>query len=74
MENYSKETFFINIGCELFAARKDFIIDSISINIQTEGTRLKYISGDRLLHIDQDKVEIYKIRIDTTVKPNRIKV
>jgi len=74
LENYSKDTFFINIGCELFAARKDFIIDSISINIQTDGSMLKYISNDRLLHIDQDKVEIYKIKIDTTLKPNRIKI
>ena len=34
ISNYSRDTFLLNMGCEIIAAKKGFIIDSISINIQ----------------------------------------
>lgn len=72
--NYSRDTFLLNMGCEIIAAKKGFIIDSISINIQGEESRLIYLNNNKLVHINDDKVELYEIRIDLTVKPNRIRV
>lgn len=34
ISNFSKDTFFLNMGCEIIAAKKGFIIDSISVDIQ----------------------------------------
>lgn len=34
ISNYSRDTFLLNMGCEIIAAKKGFIIDSISINFQ----------------------------------------
>ena len=34
ISNFSKDTFFLNMGCEIIAYKKGFIIDSINVNIQ----------------------------------------
>lgn len=34
INNFSKDTFFLNMGCEIIAAKKGFIIDSINVNVQ----------------------------------------
>lgn len=36
ISNFSKDTFFLNMGCEIIAAKKGFIIDSINVNFQGE--------------------------------------
>jgi hypothetical protein len=74
ISNFSKDTFFLNMGCEIIAAKKGFIIDSINVNIQGKESRLIYLSNEKLLHIDDTRVEVYELKIDTTVKPNRIKL
>ena len=33
-----------------------------------------YLANEKLLHVDDTKVELYDIKIDTSVKPNRIKI
>lgn len=74
ISNYSRDTFLLNMGCEIIAAKKGFIIDSISINIQGEDSRLVYLNNNKLVHINDNRAELYEIRIDLAVKPNRIRV
>jgi hypothetical protein len=35
LENYSKDIYFINLGREIFAVRKGYIIDSANVNISS---------------------------------------
>lgn len=55
ISNYSRDTFLLNMGCEIIAAKKGFIIDSISINFQGEESRLIYLSNNKMVHIDENK-------------------
>lgn len=45
ISNFSRDTFFLNMGCEIIAAKKGFIIDSISVNIQGADSKLIYLSN-----------------------------
>lgn len=56
IKNYSKEIIFINLGSEVIAAKKGFIIDAANINIKTETSSLKYMSFSKLLHITNKRV------------------
>jgi len=56
ISNFSRDTFFLNMGCEIIAAKKGFIIDSISVDIQGQESKLIYLSNEKLLHVDDSKV------------------
>lgn len=62
------------MGCEIIAAKKGFIIDSISMNFQGSDSKLIYLSNNKLVHVNDEKAELYDIKIDLTIKPNRIRV
>ncbi len=64
----------MNIGTEILAAKNGYILDSANVNIQSGNAKLKYISNQRLIHISDRKVEIYKMNILTNVVPNKIQV
>ena len=74
IENFSKDIIFMNIGAEILAAKNGYILDSASVNIQAGNAKLKYISNQRLIHITDSKLEIYKLSILTNVVPNKIQV
>ena len=64
----------MNIGTEILAAKNGYILDSANVNIQSGNAKLKYISNQRLIHISDRKVEIYKMSILTNIVPNKIQV
>lgn len=64
----------MNIGAEILAAKNGYILDSANVNIQSGNAKLKYVSNQRLIHISDKKLEIYKMRILTNVVPNKIQV
>lgn len=72
LENYSKDIYLINLGREIYAVRKGYVIDSANVNISSENNYLKYISHQKLMHVSDCKVEIYQFKVDITVHPPRI--
>jgi hypothetical protein len=64
----------MNIGTEILAAKNGYILDSVKLNFQIGHAKLRYISNQRLIHISDTKLEIYKMTILTTVVPNKIHV
>lgn len=56
LENYSKDIYLINLGREIYAVRKGYIIDSANVNISSEHNYLKYISHQKLMHVSEFKV------------------
>ena len=74
IENFSKDIIFMNIGAEILAAKNGYILDSANMNIHSGNAKLRYISNQRLIHISDTKLEIYKMSILTTVVPNKIQV
>jgi len=53
----------MNIGAEILAAKNGYIFDSANANIQSGNAMLKFFSNQRLIHISDKKVEIYKMNI-----------
>jgi hypothetical protein len=64
----------MNIDTEILAAKNGYILDSANVSIQSGNARLRYISNQRLIHISDKKVEIYKMSILTNVVPNKIQI
>jgi hypothetical protein len=64
----------MNIDAEILAAKNGYILDSANVNIQSGNTKLRFISNQRLIHLSDKKLEIYKMSILTTVIPNKIQV
>lgn len=74
LENFSKEIFLMNLGFEILAVKKGYIIDSAYLNIREESTFLRYIGNNRLLHLSPQKAEVYRFKIDFTSNPPRIDI
>lgn len=74
IENFSKDIIFMNIDTEILAAKNGYILDSANVSIQSGNAKLRYISNQRLIHISDTKVEIYKMSILTNVVPNKIQI
>ena len=51
IKNFSKETFLMNLGSEILAFKKGYIIDSAMINVKNEHSILEYIGDEKLLHL-----------------------
>ena len=65
----------MNLGQEILVASKGYIVDSVNINIQQNDTYLKLIPNRQiLLHIQENFMEVYQFKINTSVLPNRIEL
>lgn len=56
LSNYSKEIFCMNLGHEILAVKKGYIIDTVNSNIDNDHTVLRYLGNDRLIHVLTHKV------------------
>jgi hypothetical protein len=72
IKNYSKELFLMNLGGEILALKKGYVLDSATVNLKHESSYLEYLGNETLLHISQKKVEVYSFQINTNIKPFRI--
>lgn len=72
ISNYSKEIYCINLGYEILAVKKGYVIDKVKGNITDESTILKYTGTDRLIHVLPNKLELYKFTVNTISNPPRI--
>ena len=65
----------MNLGQEILVASKGYIVDSVNINIQQNDAYLKLIPNRQiLLHIQENFMEVYQFKINTSVLPNRIEL
>lgn len=62
----------MNLGSEILALKKGYILDSATVNLKHEESFLQYIGNDTLLHISQKKIEVYSFVINMNIKPYRI--
>ena len=62
----------MNLGSEIFALKKGYILDSATVNMKNEESRLFYYGQDTLLHISASKVEVYNFSLRLESKPFRI--
>ena len=74
VDNYSKSIFLLNIGNDILAIRKGYVIDTASVSIQAGSNYLRYISNNRLIHLTDIKVELYSFTVNENVHPPRIVV
>jgi hypothetical protein len=44
----------------------------VNVNINIEGSYLKYISHQKLMHISVNKIEVYIFKVDLSVNPPRL--
>ena len=66
---------FLSLGQEILAARKGYILDSVSINFQVDQSYLKYMPERQVLaHVEKNMMELYSFKINLTVKPHRIEL
>ena len=72
IKNFTKEIVFINLGSEVIAAKKGFIIDSVNVNNKSENSILRYMVQQRLLHVTSKRVEVYSLKVNIANVPNRI--
>jgi hypothetical protein len=72
LENYSKSIYLINLGKDIYAVRKGYVIDNANVNILAGNNHLRYLSNNKLIHVTDHKVEVYNFSIDETVHPPRI--
>lgn len=56
IKNFSKDITFINLGSEVIAAKKGYIIDSVNVNNKSENSILRYMGQQKLLHITTKRV------------------
>ena len=56
LSNYSKDIFCMNLGYEILAVKKGYIIDRVNSNIADENAILKYMGNDRLIHVLPQKI------------------
>ena len=75
LENYSNDIVFLNLGQEILVARKGYIVDSVSINLQIESSYLRYLPRQKVLvHIEKNSVDLYSFKINLTAVPQRIQL
>lgn len=56
LNNYSKEIFLLNLGSEILALKRGYVLDSATVNLKTEQSMLQYVGSDTLLHISNKKI------------------
>lgn len=56
LKNYLKDTFLMNIGWEILAVKKGYVIDSVSINSALDKPTLRYIGDQKLVLVSQKKL------------------
>ena len=56
LSNYSKEIFCMNLGHEILAVKKGYIIDTVNSNISDDNIVLRYLGNDRLIHVLAHKI------------------
>lgn len=61
----------MNFKYEILAAKDGYIVDSVNINIQEDGSCLVY-HGDHLLHVSKSKLFIYSFLITENGRSNKI--
>ena len=64
LENYSKTIFLINMGDKILGFRKGYVIDTASLEMGTGSNNLRYIGGNKLIHVTDIKVEVYNFTIN----------
>ena len=62
----------MNLGSEIFALKKGYILDSATVNMKNDNSRLFYYGQDTLLHICPSKIEVYNFSLRLESKPFRI--
>lgn len=62
----------MNFKHEILAAKDGYIVDSANINFEEESCLIH--TGEHLLLVSNIKLELYKFKIDTHHKPNKIVV
>lgn len=72
IKNYSKEVFLMNLGNEILALKRGYILDSATVNLKNQESYLEYIGNETLLHISQKKIEVYSFCVNMINKPYRI--
>jgi hypothetical protein len=64
----------MNLGSEMLAFKKGYVIDSVFITQTKENSTLKYNGDGRLIHISDKKFEIYSFTLNMNKKPYKINV
>ncbi len=64
----------INLGELIYAVRKGYVIDNAKVDRKVGYNHLKYLSNNKLIHVSDSKVEVYRFIIDQELHPPRIRV
>ena len=74
IKNFTKSAFIMNLESEILAFKKGYFIDSVNLQINQGRSYLKYVGHDTIVHLSNQTFEIYDYRLDTSVRPYRVKV
>ena len=72
LENYSKDVYFINLGEQIIAIKRGYILDSARVNKDTNDCHLKFFAQSKLLHISTARLEIYNFLLNANTIPAKI--
>ena len=62
----------LNLGKEIYAIRRGYVLDFANVDIKSGYNQLKYLSNNKLIHVSDTKVEVYRFSINEEVHPPRI--
>lgn len=74
LTNYSRDIFLMNLGSEVYALKKGYILDTANVNLKHEESKLYYLGQNNLLHVSSKKIQLYNFMIKTASKPFHIKI
>ena len=74
IKNFTKSTFIMNLESEILTFKTGYFIDSVNLQINQGTSYLKYVGNDTIVHLSDQTFEIYDYRLDTSVRPYRVKV
>lgn len=61
--NYDRETFLINLPCQVFVIKKHYLIDQGELKHRVENNRLVVLENSNFLHIADTRVEAHSLQV-----------
>lgn len=59
---------------DILAVRKGYVLDKATVSSKQGNNHLKYLAGQRLIHVSDFRVELYQFTIDVSSNPPRITI
>jgi hypothetical protein len=74
IESLTRESYFMNLGQSILMFSKGYCVDKVCINMQMQGTILKYFGDKKLIHVSPSQIDLYNVGIDLLANPPKLTI